>query len=403
MSLFPRVVGVLAVLLLAGCSSQPAVTPPTGTITPSQISSPSATATPATTPSPAPSTAAVLTATVLHPESVTFISPNVGWVLGLTLCGGSSCLRLATTADAGTSWSWVAGADLPAISPTSDWELRFANSEDGWISGSHLYSTHDGGRTWAQVALPGVGPNASVDALESADGRVYAEVAEGTDANTGGPVALFGSVVSVDSWYAVPGVTTGGAGFGGDISLAEGVFWTMLHPAVVRAQGTQELSTLFSSTNGVTWHTKTLPCPSETTASVGAATSERIFIVCAGGGAAGSEFKTAYVSDNAGASYQQVSDPPFGGDFESVAASPSSVAVASSSGGTQIYSSFNGGLTWTTTYVVGDGGLGLSDLGFTTAMQGVVIHGRVQYSDTVQLLMTRDGGHTWVPVDVAPS
>ena len=175
-----------------------------------------------------------------------------------------------------------------------------------------------------------------------------------------------------------------------------------IQPSCVR-RGTQELSTLFSSTDGVTWHTKTLPCPSETTASVGAATSERIFIVCAGGGAAGSEFKTAYVSDNAGASYQQVSDPPFGGDFESVAASPSSVAVASSSGGTQIYSSFNGGLTWTTTYVVGDGGLGLSDLGFTTAMQGVVIHGRVQYSDTVQLLMTRDGGHTWVPVVVAPS
>ena len=161
----PRIVGVLAVLLLAGCSSQPAAAPPTERSPITEFltigyrnSHHHAFAGALDSRSP--------DATVLHPESVTFISPNVGWVLGLTLCGGSSCLRLATTADAGTSWSWVAGADLPAISPTSDWELRFANSEDGWISGSHLYSTHDGGRTWAQVALPGVGPNASVDALE---------------------------------------------------------------------------------------------------------------------------------------------------------------------------------------------------------------------------------------------
>jgi hypothetical protein len=324
-------------------------------------------------------------------------------VLGLSLCGTSSCLRLATTTDAGASWTWVVGTVLPAISPASEWELRFADSDDGWISGTHLYATHNGGRTWAAVAFPGLGANASVDALESADGRVYAEVAEATDANTGGPVALFGSPTNVDSWHAVSGVTTGGGGYAGDISLAQGVFWAMLHPIVVTAEGNESMSTLYSSSNGVTWHSKAQPCPSGAMASVAAATSLRVVVVCAGGGGAGSQTKTAYLSENAGVSYRRVSDPPAGGDFESVAASPTNVSVASASGATAINSSFNNGLTWTTTFLAGDGGLGLSDLGFTTSTQGVVIHGQIQYSNEMQLLMTRDGGRVWAPVAIMPT
>jgi hypothetical protein len=397
-----RLAGLLAVLVLAGCSTHPATPSPTPSITPVPSSTPTPTVAPSATPSPTPATVG-LSAATLHPESVTFISPDVGWVLGLSLCGTASCLRLATTADAGTSWSWAAGAVPTSISPSRHWEVRFADSEDGWISGSHLYATHNGGRTWAEVAFPGVGASATIGALEAADGRVYAEVAEGTEPNTGGPVALFGSPTNVDSWHAIPGVTTGGAGFAGDISLAQGVFWVMLHPAVVTEQETVESSTLYSSSNGITWHSKAEPCPSSTVANVAAATAARVFVVCAGGGAAGSQFKTAYVSENAGATYRQVTDPPFGGDFESVAASPTNVSVASASGATEIDSSFNGGVSWAGTYLSGDGGLGLSDLGFTTATQGVVIHGQVLYPQSLQLLMTRDGGHMWAPVTVIPT
>jgi hypothetical protein len=396
MTPFTRFVGVLAVFVLAGCSSQVAIAPPTESITPT-----SSTPNPTVAPSATPSTAG-LSSVTLHPESVTFISPDVGWVLGLSLCGNSSCLGLATTTDAGTSWTWVAGAALAAISPAIPWELRFADSEDGWISGTHLYATHNGGRTWAEVAFPGLGASAAVGALEAADGRVSAEVDEGTDSNTGGPVALFGSPTNVDSWHAIPGVTTGEGGHAGDISLAQGVFWAMLHPIVVTPQGNESMSTLYSSSDGVTWHSKAQPCPSGAMASVAAATSLRVFVVCAGGGGAGSQTKTAYVSENAGVSYQRVSDAPSGGDFESVAASPTNVSVAGASGATAIDSSFNNGLTWTTTFLAGDGGLGLSDLGFTTSTQGVVIHGQIQYPNEMQLLMTRDGGHVWAPVTVTP-
>ena len=99
----------------------------------------------------------------------------------------------------------------------------------------------------------------------------------------------------------------------------------------------------------------------------------------------------------------RVGDPPFDGDFEAVAASPTNVSVAAASGGTVISASFDDGQTWAGTLTFGDGGVGLSDLGFTTATQGVVIYGEITYPKGLQLLMTRDGGHNWVPVNVTPN
>jgi hypothetical protein len=339
----------------------------------------------------------------LRPESVTFVAPDVGWVLGLSLCGEAPCLRLAKTVDGGTVWTWVTTASLSALPTVTQWRLRFADSQDGWISGPLLFATHDAGRTWTRVAFPGAGsPGGAVAALETADGRVYAEIAEGVDPDTAGPVVLFESPTNVDSWHPVSGVSTGETGFAGEISLAQGVFWATLHPAIVTAQGSQALSAFYRSLDGVTWHSERQPCPSDTVASVAAATSARVFVVCAGGGAAGSQDKSAYVSNNDGASDQRVADPPFGGDFEAVAASPTDISVAASSGATGIDASFDGGRTWTGTLSIGDGGLGLSDLGFTTATQGVVIHGQTTYPQSLQLLMTRDGGHEWDPVAVTP-
>jgi photosystem II stability/assembly factor-like uncharacterized protein len=284
------------------------------------------------------------------------------------------------------------------------WHLRFADSKDGWIYGPLLFATHDAGRRWTRIAFPGAGsPGGSITALEAARGRVYAEIAEGTDPDTYGPVVLFQSPTNVDSWHPVSGVTTGVAGYAGNISVAQGVFWVMLHPAMVATAGDTSLSTPYRSRDGVTWRRESLPCPSATVASVAAATSTRVYIVCSGGAAAGSQFKSAYRSDNGGASYVRVGDPPFVGDFEAVAASPTSVSVAAASGGTVISASFDDGHTWAGTLTFGDGGVGLSDLGFTTATQGIVIYGQISYPQGLQLLMTRDGGHRWIPVDVTPT
>jgi photosystem II stability/assembly factor-like uncharacterized protein len=319
------------------------------------------------------------------------------------MCAHATCLRLAKTLDAARTWAWVSTEGLSTLSVTAQWELRFADSENGWISGPRLYATHDAGRLWTRVALTGLAePNSSVGALETADGRVYAEVAEGTDQNTYGPVVLFGSRTDSDAWYSVPSVTSGPAGFAGNISVAYGVVWLSLHPAIVTAQGSQSLSALYRSVDGITWRDEPQPCPAETVATVGAGTSSRVLVVCSGGVAAGSQSKTAYLSENDGATYERVADPPFSGDFEGIAASPTSLAVSASSGGTELYMSFDSGRSWETAYDSGDGGLGLSDVGFTTSTQGVAIHGLTEYPSSLQLLMTRDGGHQWSVIDINP-
>ena len=340
-----------------------------------------------------------------RPESVTFVSVGVGMVIGLSTCGDVQCLRLAKTIDSGHTWTWLAGGGLSGLSLADGWQLRFADAQNGWISGPLLFATHNGGRTWTQIALPGLGSRTgSVGALEVADGRVFAEVAEGTDQDTYGPVVLFSTEVSKDSWAAVGNVATGSAGYPGEISVAQGAIWAMLHPGVVsQDHGVEVHSLLYHSTDGVTWHDSLLPCPPLTVASVAAATSTRVFIVCSGGVAAGSQVKTAYLSNDGGANYKRVGDPPFAGDFDEVAASPLAFSVAVASGATYIYTSFNEGRDWATTYLPQTGGLPLSDLRFTTPTQGVVIFGVPAYPQWLQLLMTRDGGHSWATIDVSPS
>jgi photosystem II stability/assembly factor-like uncharacterized protein len=403
MTLAFRVSCVVVLAVLSGCTSQLVTPAATTSATPSSVSSSSPTPAASATPSPIPApTASVLSSSSIYPESVTFISPSVGWVLGLSRCGGALCARLAKTLDAGRTWIGVA-TNLSGVSPAVQWRLRFADGQDGWISGPFLFATHDAGRSWTRVAFPGEGsPGGSVAALETAGGRVYAEIAEGIDPNTYGPVVLFQSPTNVDSWHPVSGVSTGASGYPGQISLANGVFWVTLQAAIVSTQGNTTVSTLYRSVDGVTWRRESVPCPYETVATAAAATSTRVLVVCAGGAAAGSQFKSAYRSDNAGASYARVTDPPFAGDFQGVAGSPTSVAVVAASGASFIDASFDGGRTWTGTLAFGDGGLGLSDLGFTTATQGVVIHGSIAYPQSLQLLMTRDGGHAWAPVAVTP-
>lgn len=319
------------------------------------------------------------------------------------MCGPATCLRLARTLDAGKTWTWVSSDNLSSVPASRPWQLRFADSQDGWISGEGLFATHDAGRIWTRVVVAALGRlTISVGALETADGRVYAEIAEGIEPNTQGPVALFGSRTDSDRWYSVPGVTTGAAGFAGNISVAQGVFWLTLHPAIVTAQGSRALSTIYRSLDAISWLRQPQPCPADAVASVGASTSTRVFVVCAGGGAAGSQSKNAYMSQNAGATYERVTDPPFDGDFDAVAASPTSVSVVASSGASEIDSSFDNGRTWTAPLAMGDGGLGFLDVGFTTATQGVAIHGQVDYPGSLELFMTRDGGHHWAAVDVNP-
>lgn len=92
----------------------------------------------------------------------TWISPQMGWVLGEGQPGCPSCVVVRYTGDGGSTWSAVS---VPVgrprnLAPGSYGclvhgcvsQIVFANPEDGYLFGPDLYTTSDGGRTWHRQA-----------------------------------------------------------------------------------------------------------------------------------------------------------------------------------------------------------------------------------------------------------
>jgi photosystem II stability/assembly factor-like uncharacterized protein len=95
-----------------------------------------------------------------------------------------------------------------------------------------------------------------------------------------------------------------------------------------------------------------------------------------------------------------VGKPPTPGDGGQISAgSDSSIVIATYSAASFLYRSTDGGRTWTTTKREYDGGVGWSDLGFTTSSDAVVVHGPALAGSQRpgKVLLSDDGGLTWQP------
>ena len=62
------------------------------------------------------------------------------------------------TADGGATWNTLATLNAPLkVEKAAVTEVRFADGFHGWVFGPALWSTTDGGTTWAKEASPGGG------------------------------------------------------------------------------------------------------------------------------------------------------------------------------------------------------------------------------------------------------
>ncbi|MFN2591804.1 MAG: hypothetical protein ABR532_03100, partial [Candidatus Dormibacteria bacterium] len=114
-----------------------------------------------------------------QPFGLSAISETEYWVVGCALADTHT--RVIHTTDGGAHFSALAPLPADALScddrtETTTRDLRFADRSDGWVfgsgrSGSGVWSTHDGGQSWAGSSLPGL-----VDKLEPGAGNVYASV-----------------------------------------------------------------------------------------------------------------------------------------------------------------------------------------------------------------------------------
>ncbi len=333
------------------------------------------------------------------PLSVTFVSAQVGWVLGTAPSGDGTRLAVAHTTDGGTTWSQ---GPAPAVTfgtggAANGARIRFADPADGWIvtpptgstgaPASTLWATHDGGASWHQVTVPGGG---AVAALEASDGLAHLV----TLGPNGTGVHLFTSSVPGDSWAR--SATTlpigGGPVPSAELTLHGAAGWLVENDRVVVA------GARLASSGWARW---TPPCTDANgLAHLAASSSSDLVAVCDEGQwgppAPGTTAQAAWLftSTDGGSHFTAV------GEVDSPAVSASSVATAPGDpqvvvvAGPGLTASFDGGHTWRTVYTPPSGQT-VRFVGFTTATQGVAITAGASSST---LLMTHDGGSTWSAV-----
>jgi hypothetical protein len=313
-------------------------------------------------------------------ESVTFISTQVGWVLGTVNCAptGTLCAPvLLRTDDGGRSW-----ASAPSPHDLTVNQVRFADADDGWMWDANsgpdgLWSTHDGGLHWKQPPLPISPQEGYLSDVEAAGGVVYATV-------NASPIMIMSSPIGQDDWSVSPTTIPLGAGPvpSEQIVLQGHSGWIV--------EGDRTVVGGARLVNG-SWQPWTPPCmQAEGPVWLTASDPLHLTAYCQGGIWGGAASVSLDLSFDGGSTFQS-RDLPFPVTAFGPIASPSiGVVFFGDDVNHELMASFDAGQSWTVVYR----GSSTSDwqyIGFTTPDQGVAI-------DNGLLMMTFNGGSTWDPI-----
>ena len=372
--------GTTAAAPASSSSASPAASHPASSTPATPVASSPAVAVPAGGPVPAGFAA----------TSVTFVSTDEAFVLGTAPCSHAPCTSIVRTLDRGASWRGLPAPVAPLGQPQGAagpavWGIRFATPSHGFVFGTGLWETTDGGEHWNAV----IAPLGSILSLEVIDGQVLALTAPcQTQGGCGQTGTLMRRALSGESWSKVAAVS---------------------NPRLISTQARvaallDGTSVLVTSDGGQSYRIQATPCTTEgvsMASSVAVTGPDSLALLCAGDAGMGSVTKTLYVSDDLGAHWTRAGSPARGGDPLAIAAgTPAHLVVAAESGASWLYFSGNSAASWGTAYFDGDGGQGFNDLGFTTTSDGVVVHGPALNDNNHdgrpgQLLLTSDGGATW--------
>jgi photosystem II stability/assembly factor-like uncharacterized protein len=335
---------------------------------------------------------------------VTFTSPSLGYVLGATGgCASPPCTSLLRTTDGGAHWAGVP-APRTALAPdpasegqlTSVSRVRFADDRDGWAYGPGLWATHDGARSWHRLPL-----NARVLDLAAAAGRVNAITSPCQTAVPCPNLTLLQSQADRDEFRSVA-MQSDATSSTAMLALHLPAGFAALGSTAAKAGAVGPTALQATAADGRTWRPFPDPCRVSrrlSLSSLAAPDARTLFTLCSGQGAAGSSQKQL-VATRDGRSVVVGSPDPRGDGGQLAAASTSTLVIATSSAAGWLERSTDGGHRWHTVAQYLDGGVGFTDLGFTTPTRGVVIHGKAVNGargpqPVEELLMSTDGGTSW--------
>lgn len=315
------------------------------------------------------------------PAATAWTSPSSGWVVGAAPCGSRSCPVLARTVDGGRSW-WRTTVPELAVGVGEAARIAFVNPSVGVLTdGTRLHVTHDGGHTWQAAAVEGAVPPVRFGAVVAEPDRLYAVVvgSSQTRLHTASP--------DVARFTPAPGVRVPGAA-DGEVAVAGDGLHVVL--AAVHRVNRHWVKV------GHRWVSAAPPCPMGAATEL-AATGSSLFAWCSSDPGMGRMTKTLMVSQS-GAAFRPLGEAPRAGITTGLAAvSPSTVAVtAVGRGATWLHLGRGHGTRWSSPLVLE--GPPLHEPLFTNSGHGALVHGGPGWA-TARLLLTRDGGTTWLPVD----
>ena len=350
-----------------------------------------------------------------EPESASFVSSDTGFVLGISHCASGSCLTIARTQDAGTTWSSIPAPNVSLTQPGepnspigSVSKIRFLNINDGYLFGPDLYATHNGGTTWQKITLQGIPSSYVVTALET-NGRNTYLIAVNPNVSPS-PNYLFISDVTTGLFIKSKFVFPTGTPTQISTNPYGAVLTANNHGSVLTPLSSQIGILYYQATGTAGWTPIKAHCPGGLSANpvvalatpVLGSSTPQLILGCGGGAGAGSQEKTVVKSGDLKTTRRASARPPLGGILEAIASPDGkTIAVAASSGATFLYSSVDSGTTWKT--AISDstfGGAPIHDLGFTTPTQGfaVIGHANTAGNRTSIFLMTHDQGISWPEV-----
>lgn len=398
--------------LAAACSSGHPVTSPTVASSRAPMTTPSPTEPTVSPTGPGGGPVGAAPPPDFAPAAASFLTGRLGFVLGLTPCrgGGSTlCPALLRTADGGQHWNALTPPPLLVLTdPARHPLLRFADALDGVASdagpGSPLALTHDGGRTWTLRALPRAADDAQVTALASDGGRFVLTAGDATGQR------LWTATAGSDA-YAATGPTLPGTASPVSLALAAGGGWVSTGPQAATGRATYARST----DGGVSWRPATTPCAAgqraalSATVGTAAPVTPAVVMVCQSAPRGLRAARRTYVSSDGGAVFAARGSTGGEGYLAGIAAaSPTTVAVATSAVTDNLLRSGDGARSFALTYSSQAGGVGqgLYDLAFSDARAGSVVLGSsgsyalqltlgIKDAPTTRLLLTTDGGGHW--------
>ncbi len=331
-----------------------------------------------------------------EPLSATFVTPDIGYVLGVVPCTGGGCPLLASTTDGGSTWVSLGDPD-PAGTVALDLGsplgvhlgLRFADQEHGWIYGyvgssPVLWWTSDGGTTWSSLQ-PAAVSGGEIVALEAMEGRAEAVVVRAEPSG----VQVASADKASPAWKEVSLPLSAGPRSDPtpELVLQGNAGWLVVEdPGFVSAA---------RLTRYGTWERWSPSCtnPAQRVL-LAAASSTDLFELCqpTSEGARATVYRSR-TGGTPGSWAYEARTPP-GLDPQALAANRAdSFAVAGSLDGRAVIYLHTPG-SWTGPTWSGSGRF--SELGFEDPTQGIAI---VRSAGSSEMLMTFDGGARWGAVD----